>query len=280
MVSSTKSCQWLIAEMHLHTATVSIDDLSIQYRRAGKGPALILLHGFLCDSRCWRHQLADLSTEFDVIAWDAPGAGASSDPADSFTLGDWSRCLAMFLDLLGVDVAHFVGLSWGGVLAQEFYRMYSTRVSRLILADTYAGWKGSLSAPIAEQRLARCENDSCLSPEELVLSWVPQMFTKNAPTELLQEMSAVFADFHPLGFRLMAKSLAVTDTTNLLPTIDAPTLILWGDDDRRSPLSIAEQLRSAIPGAELYVIRRAGHVSNMEQPDAFNTRVRNFCLAG
>lgn len=265
--------------MTTELSRVHIGDLSIVYRRAGQGPALLLLHGFLCDSRCWRCQIADLSEHFDVIAWDAPGAGASSDPPVPFTFADWSRCLAKFLDALGVADAHVVGLSWGGVLAQDFYRLYPLRVSRLILADTYAGWKGSLSASIVEQRLSRCERDSHLPPEEFVARWVPEMFTSAAPPALLEEMSGVFADFHPLGFRLMAKSLADTDTTDLLPTIRARTLILWGEDDRRSSMATAEQLRNAIRGAELQVIARAGHVSNMEQPAAFTSQVRRFCLA-
>jgi pimeloyl-ACP methyl ester carboxylesterase len=77
----------------------------------------------------------------------------------------------------------------------------------------------------------------------------------------------------------MAKSLAETDTTDLLRNIRSPTLILWGEDDRRSPIAVAEQLRNAIPGAELQVLSGAGHVSNMEQPAAFNAQVRRFCLA-
>jgi len=240
---------------------------------------MVLLHGFLCDSRCWKSQLAELSVQFDVIAWDAPGAGSSSDPPSPFTIADWSRCLAKFLDTVGVTDAHIVGLSWGGVLAQEFYRLYPWRVSRLVLADTYAGWKGSLPSSAVEQRLARCERDSRLPPTQLVPQWVPEMFTPKASSGLLDELSAVFADFHPLGFRLMATSLADTDTTDLLPTIGVPTLLLWGEDDHRSPISIAEQLRSAIPGAELHVIPHAGHVSNMEQPTAFNTELRRFCSA-
>jgi pimeloyl-ACP methyl ester carboxylesterase len=91
-------------------------------------------------------------------------------------------------------------------------------------------------------------------------------------------MSGIISDFHPLGFRLMAKSLADTDTTDLLAKIESPTLLLWGDNDRRSPMNIAEQLRDAIPNAELAVFENAGHVSNMERPDVFNAHVRRFCL--
>lgn len=264
--------------MGVDPSYVQIDDLSIGYRRAGQGAPLALLHGFLCDSRCWSRQLADLSDQFSVIAWDAPGAGSSSDPREPFTFADWSHCLAKFLDALDVAEAHLVGLSWGGVLAQEFCRRYPGRVARLILADTYAGWRGSLSAPAVEQRLLRCERDSYLAPKELASRWVAEMFSTDASPALLAEMSAILADFHPQGFRLMARSLADTDTTDLLHTLGSRTLVLWGEQDRRSPPSIAEQLRNAIPDAELQVIGQAGHVSNMEQPDAFNTRVREFCL--
>jgi len=165
------------------------------------------------------------------------------------------------------------------VLAQEFHRLSPTRVSSLLLADTYAGWKGSFPASIVEQRLRRCERDSVLPPTEFTRRWVPEMFTGAAPPALLEELSAVFADFHPLGFRLMAKSLAETDTTEFLARIDSPTLLLWGEADERSPVAIGEQLRDAIPGADLEVIARAGHVSNMEQPAAFNAHVRRFCVA-
>ena len=77
----------------------------------------------------------------------------------------------------------------------------------------------------------------------------------------------------------MAKSSADTDTTDLLPNIGVPTLVLWGEDDRRSPIKVAEQLYDAIPGAKLGIIPNAGHVCNMEQPEEFNAQVRRFCLS-
>lgn len=251
---------------------------SVAYRYAGEGPALVLLHGFLCDSRVWKHQLLDLSDEFTVLAWDAPGAGSSSDPADPFTITDWGHSLADLLDVVGISKAHVLGLSWGGVLAQEFYRLYPTRVQGLILADTYAGWKGSFPHAIAEQRLARCWRESSMPAEEFVSLWVPkEFFTEAVSKDALEQMMVVVSDFHPVGFRLMAKSLADTDTSYLLPTIEVPTLLLWGDGDLRSPMSVAAQLRNAIPSAELAVIADAGHVSNMEQPESFNAHVRRFC---
>jgi pimeloyl-ACP methyl ester carboxylesterase len=86
------------------------------------GPALVLLHGFGIDSRVWKPQIKSLSSRFTIIAWDAPGAGHSSDPPPSFGLNDWATCLATLLDSVGIKKAHILGLSWGGILAQEFYR--------------------------------------------------------------------------------------------------------------------------------------------------------------
>ena len=94
-----------------------------------------------------------------------------------------------------------------------------------------------------------------------------------------EELSAIVSEFHPVGFRLMSLSSAEVDTRDLLPKIDVATLLLWGDEDRRSPLPVAEQFHAAIPGAELAIIPNAGHVSNMEQPEAFNGHVRRFCLS-
>jgi pimeloyl-ACP methyl ester carboxylesterase len=125
-------------------ARAEVNGHSVAYRYAGEGPPLVLLHGFLCDSRCWRRQLAGLSDRFRVVAWDAPDAGSSSDPPDPFTTTDWAQSLAQFLNVVGIVRAQVLGLSWGGILAQEFYRLCPDRVLALILCDTYAGWKGSL----------------------------------------------------------------------------------------------------------------------------------------
>jgi len=211
------------------------------------------------------------------VAWDAAGAGASDDPPETFTIKDWADDLRKLLDALSVEEAHVVGLSWGGLVAQAFYDLYPSRVSDLVLSDTYAGWKGSLPADVVAKRLARCLSESELAPAELVARWVPvEFFTEAVSGDVAATMAAIVSDFHPLGFRLMARSLAENDTMSLLSTIRVPTLLLWGESDQRSPLEVAERFRDAIPDAELAVIPAAGHVSNMEQPDLFTSHVRRF----
>src|SRR5438477_8399351 len=173
-------------------ASVDIGGRAIAYRRAGSGTPLVFLHGFLCDLRVWRRQLAELADEFDVLAWDAPGAGASPDPPAEFALADWAICCADFLDALRLGPAHIVGLSWGGLLAQELFRLAPERVRTLVLADTYAGWKGSFGEEVAEQRLTRCERESSLPPDEFVRVWVPvEFFGKGVDRAVAEEMAAV-----------------------------------------------------------------------------------------
>src|SRR5439155_24938636 len=145
-----------------------VNGRSIAYQRVGHGPALVLLHGFTQDSRVWRPQLEALSDQFTVIAWDAPGAGQSADPPDTFAIGDWVNVLAALLDAAGVQRAHILGLSWGGLLAQELYRRNASRVLSLVLVDTYAGWKGSLPAPQPRERLAAALKDALLPGQEFV----------------------------------------------------------------------------------------------------------------
>jgi pimeloyl-ACP methyl ester carboxylesterase len=258
--------------------TVDVDGHSIAYRAAGQGAALVLLHGFLCDSRCWRRQLSGLSDRFRVVAWDAPGAGSSSDPPETFTTSDYARCLAGFLDSLGVASAHVVGLSWGGILAQELYRVSPQHVRSLVLAGAYAGWKGSLPEPVWRKRLETCLRDSTGPADALVAKLLPGMFSTGVPPEVGEELGAIMAEFHPVGFRVMSRSAAEMDTRELLQKIGVPALLLWGDDDRRSPRHVADRFHAAVPDAELTIIPNTGHVSNMEQPDAFNSHVRRFCL--
>lgn len=148
--------------------SVKVNSLSVAYRQTGDGPALVLLHGFAVDSRMWRPQLESLSDKFTVIAWDAPGAGQSSENPETFGMGDWVDCLAGFLDAVGIQRAHILGLSWGGILAQEFYRRHYARVLSLVLIDTYAGWKGSLPEQSVKERLTACLQDASLPHSEFV----------------------------------------------------------------------------------------------------------------
>ena len=132
---------------------VTVGDLTIAHRRRGRGPALLLLHGAVCDSRVWRVELESFSDEFTVVAWDAPGCGESSDPPDAFRMTDFADCLAEFIDAVGLERPHVLGHSWGTTLALELCHRHASKVRSLVLVGAYAGWAGSLPAEDVQRRL-------------------------------------------------------------------------------------------------------------------------------
>jgi pimeloyl-ACP methyl ester carboxylesterase len=256
--------------------TVEVDGLQIAYERAGSGPALVLLHGYVGDGpTTWRRQLDGLCDEFTVVAWDAPGAGRSTDPPGRFGLDGYADCLAGFLDKLGLDSACVVGLSFGGILALALQRRHPARSSALILASAYAGWAGSLPPEVAEQRLRQALALADGTPKAFVDALLPTMFSKTMPRETVDEFRASMQAFHPRGFRAMARACA-EDVRDVLPHVDVPTLLVYGDRDVRAPLTVAEALQAAISGSRLVVLPDAGHLCNIEAPDEFNVAVRDF----
>jgi pimeloyl-ACP methyl ester carboxylesterase len=163
---------------------VEVDGLQIAYERVGSGQALVLLHGYVGDApTTWRPQLDGLSDEFPVVAWDAPGAGRSTDPPERFGLDGYADCLAGFLEKLGLDTACVAGLSFGGILALALQRRHSAVSSALILASAYAGWAGSLPSEVAEERLRQALALADGAPGAFVAALLPTMFSKTMPRE-------------------------------------------------------------------------------------------------
>ncbi len=258
--------------------TTVVDGLRIAYRRAGTGPTLLLLHGILQDSRAWRRQFDGLSDGFTVVAWDAPGCGRSDDPPESFRLPDYADCVAGFVRGLGLDRPHVLGVSLGATLALEVYRRHPSMPRSLVLSAGYAGWAGSLPADVVAERLERGLRESDRPPGEVIPGWIPGLFTDAAPQDVIEETVAMMSDFRPVGYRTMARGMAEADLRDVLPRINVPTLVLNGDVDRRSPLSVAEELHARIPGSSLLVLDGLGHLSNAEAPERCNAAVRGFLV--
>jgi pimeloyl-ACP methyl ester carboxylesterase len=252
---------------------VRSNGLEIAYERVGEGPPLVLVHGAGVDGRMWQPQLGALAEEFTVVAWDEPGAGRSGDLPAGFGLADYAHCLAAVIDAVALGPAHVVGLSWGSTVVQELYRRHPERVATLIFSGGYAGWKGSLPA---EEVRARVEGARrMLAGGERYDP--PGLFAGEPRPELASLLEELTAAARPASLRAQLSVMAETDQRDLLPHIAVPTLLIWGDADSRSPLTVARQFEAAIPDAELVVIPAAGHLSNLEQPAAFDEAVRRFC---
>jgi pimeloyl-ACP methyl ester carboxylesterase len=238
----------------------------IAYERRGDGAPVVLLHGYVCDRRAWRGQLEDLSDEFTVVAWDAPGFGGSSDPPDPFSLADFADCLAAFVDALELRRPHIVGLSFGGGLALELYRRHPALPQTLVLASAYAGWAGSLPPDLVEFRLQQALRLAELSPEQLIDELLPTLFGESAPQAGVDEFVAGMREFHPAGLRATSRAFAVADLRDVLPEIAVPTLLIYDDRDVRAPLNVARELHARIPR---FQARRArGHRSPAQRRGA------------
>jgi pimeloyl-ACP methyl ester carboxylesterase len=257
---------------------VEVGGLEIAYERVGHGPPLVLVHGAAEDGRVWRPQLVALADEFTVVAWDEPGAGRSSDVPPDFSLADYASCLAAVIEALGQGPAHVAGLSWGSTVVQELYRHHPGLVATLILIGAYAGWKGSLPA---EEVAARVDGMRTLleAPAEAFDPALPGLFAGEPPAEFVPLLEEIAADVRAPSLETQLSLMAEADQRDLLPRIAVPTLLIWGELDARSPLSVARQFREAIPQAELVVIPGAGHVCQLERPAQVNEAIRNFCRA-
>ena len=258
---------------------VAIRSLRVAFRRAGAGPPLVLLHGGACDGRVWARQLEDLSAEFTVVAWDAPGCGWSSDPPEGFRMADYADCLAGFIDALGLGRPHVLGHSFGAGLALALCGRHPAVPQSLILAGAYAGWAGSLPADEVRRRLQATLDIADRSPGlpgPDAAADLPGLPASGPPSGGLE---AIMSDSHPIGTRVMAVAFAEADLRPVLPLVEVPTLLLHGEADRRSPLEVAAAIHSSIPGSKLVVLPGLGHESYLEDPRGFNAEVRRFLLA-
>ena len=227
---------------------VEVDGLNVAFERAGTGPAVVLVHGFVGDARStWGSQLDSLSDEFTVIAWDAPGAGGSTDPPEDFGMDAYADCLAGFLQALRIERAHLAGLSFGGALVLAAFHRHRGLASSLTLVSGYAGWLGSLGTDEADQRLARSLEASRLEPDDFVAAMAPSMFSPSVDVKLVAPFLDSVRASRPSGFRAMALA-SHADQRHVLAEIDVPMLLLYADHDVRAPVSIGESMHDAVPG--------------------------------
>ena len=167
-------------------------------------------------------------------------------------------------------------MSWGGTVALELYRRHPEQVSTLILVGSYAGWKGSLPADEVAGRVAGTERMLAAPEFDPTL---PGLFSGEPPTEFVSLLTEMAADVRPETMRRQLTIMAEADLSDLLPQIAVPTLLIWGELDARSPVSVAREFERAVTDSQLALIEGAGHVANLERPAEVNAAIREFGLS-
>jgi pimeloyl-ACP methyl ester carboxylesterase len=256
--------------------TLGYDDLGGE--GADPDRAVVLIHGHPFDRSMWRPQAAFLAgLGYRVIAPDLRGYGTSSVHSGICTLDVFATDIAGLLDVLGIGAAVICGLSMGGQIALEFARLHSGRVRALVLADTSAPAEtgdGIRRRHATADRLL-AEGMAGYAAEVLPHMLSPQSVTGQpaVAAHVLNMMRAA----SPAGAAAALRGRAARpDYVAMLSRITVPVLVVVGSADEYTPLPDATLIADGIPGASLSVIEGAGHLPNLERPDAFNEALGRF----
>ena len=237
----------------------------------GKLPPLVLLHGLGGSSKSWDRQLDQLSDTRRVIAWDCPGYGASDDfPGKRPTCHDFAKTLLAALDAAGIESFDLVGHSMGGAVAPWIARLAPMRIHRVVLSATKVSF-GADDPSGYDMRLAERRNmDDRMFGEARAKGMVGEA------SPVFDEVAGIAGEIRVAGYEGAIALLKQADNRAILPTLEQPTLVVAGANDRIAPEAATKAVADTVPGAKLKVIQDAGHAAYMEQPGAYNALLRSF----
>lgn len=250
--------------------TASVDGRQLHYETRGSGPALLLIQGLSGTHLAWGEPfLNELGDDLQVISYDHRGIGLSGDAGGPFTIADLAADAAALLGELGIEHAHVVGISMGGMVAQELALAEAGLLLTLTLGCTYAGGEGSrLTDPAVIQRLmvASMSGDRDLA---LRTGWEVNASAAFAAAPGNFEQFRAMAERLPAPIPVLLQQMQATlvhDTSDRLSSLDVPTLVIHGAEDQMLDVSNARHIAAMIPGARLEILEDTGHIFWWERP--------------
>jgi pimeloyl-ACP methyl ester carboxylesterase len=259
-------------------APIGVGEIVLDCERSGAGPPLLLIMGMSGTALHWPEPfLAPLRRDFEVIAYDHRGVGASSRLEGSLTITQLAEDAAGLLDALELDSAHVLGISMGGMVAQELALARPERVRTLSLGCTYCGGPGSsLASPTVIQRLydAMASGDR---ERSLRTAWEINVSAGIAGDDDAYAAFRAIAQQRPVAVPvIMAQMQAVVahDTSARLPGLRMPALVVHGTEDQLLPVENGRLIASLIPGAQLEILEGVGHMFFWERPERSAELVR------
>lgn len=240
------------------------------WRQQGEGAVVLLLHGLGGSRISWEPQMGALGDR-RTIAWDMPGYGEATPlPDGPLTWPAVADAAAALLDIIGVERAHVVGISMGGMIAQHLAARHPRRVWSLTLLSSSPafGLDGTSPAEWTARRLAPL--DEGLHPADYAERVVTALAAPGADPEVVARQSAAMARIEPAALRRTIALVATHDARGIHHLITAPTLVLVGEQDRETPVDYSQALADRIAGATVRVVPGAGHLLNAEAPGPVN----------
>jgi len=263
-------------------AITKVGDINIYHEVHGEGEPLVLIQGYGGSSRGWFLSFPVFSKKHRVVVFDNRGTGLTDKPDIPYTMAMMADDTIGLLDSIGIDVAHVLGLSMGGFIAQHFALRCPERVISLVLACTHCGGTQQIAPdPEALAHLFDFERMQRMTLEEISREMLPhiisQQFIDNNP-DIVQQFVKKSAEYPtPLhGFTRQGEAIAGHDTYDRLPEIKAPTLVIAGDADKIVPVENSRILADRIADTELVLLENMGHGFFIEAADEFNKTVIDF----
>lgn len=254
---------------------ISVNGIDVNYLVEGEGPWLTLSHSLACNLHMWDEEAKRLSQRYKVLRYDTRGHGSSSAPAGAYTLELLADDLHGLLQALGVQSTHFVGLSMGGMIGQTFALKYPGMFKSLALCDTSSRYPAEAAGTWVE----RIRTVEAQGMEPMVAPTLERWFTaayRSARPEVVGKVATMIRTTPVAGFVGCCHAIPKINLTARLKEIRCPSLVIVGKDDPGTPVAMAEDIHRALPGSKLVIIPSAAHLSNLEQPEAFNQALRDF----
>lgn len=260
-----------------------IDGRRLHYVRHGQGEPLLLVQGLSANHLHWGDDfLGRLTGDFDVIAYDHRGIGHSDRADQPFTIAQLADDAAGLLDALELESAHVMGISMGGMVAQELALRHPDRVRTLTLGCTYCGGEGSLLTDAAViQRLGELfmsgrTADALRYGFEVNVS--PAFAADPAHFELVERIAAELPASLEI-LMLQVQAIAGHDTSARLPELEVPTLVIHGTEDQMLPMDNGRMIARLVPDARLEVFDGVGHAFWWERPERSAELLREHAAA-
>jgi 3-oxoadipate enol-lactonase len=262
-----------------------VNGVSINYSVEGRGEPFFLIMGFSGSKMAWFFQRRAFRKHFQVVTFDNRGVGESGKPTGPYSMQMFADDTVGLMDHLGIDKAHVLGVSMGGMIAQHIALSHPERVRKLVLGCTFASRQGS-TGHSAEymQRIELSEDASDDELRQIDLKKLMGMVVSLAVNDRLLGMAVgpllrIFAGrLATEGIRGQFEAILGHDTLERLPTIQAPTLVIVGAQDRLINPASSDVLADAIPGARLVKIESGSHAFFISKRGRFNREVLDFLL--
>lgn len=256
---------------------LSANGISTEYLLDGPpgAPVVTFSHSLAANLHLWDAQAAALAGRYRVLRYDIRGHGGSDVPPPPYTLEQMADDLHGLLQALGISETHFVGLSMGGLIGMTMALRFPRAVRSLVLADTTACY-GPARTPMWDDRIRVAEAQG-IEPllDRTMDAWFTAPFRAQHP-EVIDRIRAMLRPTDVRGYVGAIRAIGYVDLREAIGAIRCPTLILVGEEDHGTDITMATTMRERIPGSELAVLPKAAHCSCVEAADDFNRALLGF----